>query len=303
MKKRLALESEDRFRKLFEQAAVGMAEIEISTGHFIMVNEFLCKIVDRTEEELLATTFQAITHPGDIHLHEEKAALLIAKKIKHYSLEKRYLRKNKGIVWVNVIVSPLWKSGEKPERNMIIVEDITERKKHENEIRHLAYYDSLTGLPNRRLFFDRLNQNIIRTKRKKGEMAVMMLDLDYLKGINDRLGHEAGDILIKETGLRIAAVLRAEDTVARLGGDEFAVIIAEIDQQQDVEIIAKKIMERVSQPLEVSQNFTTNPSIGLGIAIFPEQGLDGDTLIKNADTAMYRSKHTGEYQVFDPSNV
>ena len=127
-------ESEERFRALVEQAAVGVAEIEISTSRFITVNRRLCEMVGRTEEELLATTFQAITHPEDLHLHEEKTTLLLAGKVGHYSLEKRYLRKDGEIVWVNITVSPLWKPGEKPGRNMVVVEDITERKRVQEEI-------------------------------------------------------------------------------------------------------------------------------------------------------------------------
>jgi diguanylate cyclase (GGDEF)-like protein/PAS domain S-box-containing protein len=126
-------ESEGRFRALVEQAAVGVAEIEMSTGRFFTVNRRLCEMVGRTEGELLAATFQAITHPEDLHLHEEKMALLLAGKIGSYELEKRYLRKDGEIVWVNITVSPLWKPGEKPERNMIVVENITDRKRMQEE--------------------------------------------------------------------------------------------------------------------------------------------------------------------------
>jgi diguanylate cyclase (GGDEF)-like protein/PAS domain S-box-containing protein len=126
-------ESEGRFRALVEQAAVGVAEIEISTSRFVTVNRRLCEMVGRTEEELLATTFHAITHPEDAPLDEEKRALLLAGKIGHYSREKRYLQKDGGIVWVNITISPLWKPGEKSGRNMIVVEDITERKRVQEE--------------------------------------------------------------------------------------------------------------------------------------------------------------------------
>ncbi|TRZ77795.1 MAG: PAS domain S-box protein, partial [Deltaproteobacteria bacterium] len=126
-------ESEGRFRTLVEQAAVGVAEIEISTGRFFTVNRRLCELVGRTEEEMLATTFQAITHPEDLHLHEEKTALMLAGKIGYYSLEKRYLRKDGEIIWVNITVSPLWKPGENPERNIAVVEDITDRKRMKEE--------------------------------------------------------------------------------------------------------------------------------------------------------------------------
>ncbi len=127
-------ESEGRFRGLVEQAAVGVAEIVIETGQFVTVNRRFCELVGRTEEEMLATTFQAITHPEDLHLHKEKTQMLLAGEIGHYSLEKRYLRKDGEIVWVNITVSPLWKPGERPGRNMIVVEDITGRKRVEEEL-------------------------------------------------------------------------------------------------------------------------------------------------------------------------
>jgi diguanylate cyclase (GGDEF)-like protein/PAS domain S-box-containing protein len=130
-------ESERRFRALVEQAAVGVAEIDMATGRFLTVNRRLCEMVGRAEEEMLATTFSAITHPEDLHLHEDKTALLLAGKIENYSLEKRYVRKDGAVIWVNITVSPLWKQGERPGRNMIVVEDITGRRlmQEENERR------------------------------------------------------------------------------------------------------------------------------------------------------------------------
>jgi PAS domain S-box-containing protein len=128
-------ESEGRFRSLFEQAAVGVAEIEITTGRFFTVNHRLGEILGRTEEELLAATFHMFTHPEDIHLHEGKTAQLLAGKVGYYSLEKRYLRKDGETVWINLTVSPLWKPGESHERNMIVVEDITERKRADDQVR------------------------------------------------------------------------------------------------------------------------------------------------------------------------
>ena len=128
-------ENEGRFRALVEQAAVGVAEIEMSTGRFLTVNRRLCEMLGRTEEEMLTTTFQAITHQEDLHLHEDNTALLLAGKIWHYSLEKRYLRKDGAIIWVNITVSSLWKPGETPGRNMMVVEDITERKQAEDALR------------------------------------------------------------------------------------------------------------------------------------------------------------------------
>jgi len=130
-------ESESRFRAIFEKAAVGVAEIEIGTGRFLTVNRWFCELVGRTEEELLATNFQAITHPDDLHRHEAKMALLVAGKIGSYELEKRYIRKDGAIIWVNLTSSPLWKPEEAPTRNLIVVQDVTERRRiqEENELR------------------------------------------------------------------------------------------------------------------------------------------------------------------------
>jgi diguanylate cyclase (GGDEF)-like protein/PAS domain S-box-containing protein len=125
--------SEGRFRALFEQAAVGVAEVEMATGRFLTVNHRFCEMLGRTEEEMLATAFPVITHPEDLHLHEEKMALLLTGKIGHYSLEKRYLRKDGAVIWVDIAVSPLWKPGAQPGRNMMVVEDITERKRVQEE--------------------------------------------------------------------------------------------------------------------------------------------------------------------------
>jgi diguanylate cyclase (GGDEF)-like protein/PAS domain S-box-containing protein len=126
-------ESEKRSRALVDQAAVGVAEIEMGTGRFLTVNRRLCELVGRTEKEMLATTFQAITHPEDLLLHEEKTALLISGKIAHYRLEKRYVRKDGGVVWVDITVSPLWKPGEKPGRTITVVQDITDRIRMQQE--------------------------------------------------------------------------------------------------------------------------------------------------------------------------
>jgi diguanylate cyclase (GGDEF)-like protein/PAS domain S-box-containing protein len=128
-------ESERRFRALVEQAAVGVAEIEMATGRFLTVNRRLCEMVGRTEEEMLVTNSLAITPPEDLHLHENKMAMLLAGEIGHYNLEKRFVRKDGTIIWVNITVSPLWKSGEKPGRNMIVVEDITDRRRAEEALK------------------------------------------------------------------------------------------------------------------------------------------------------------------------
>jgi PAS domain S-box-containing protein len=134
------------FHAIFTQTAVGVAEIEMATGRFLTVNRRLCELVGRTEEELLATTFQAMTHPDDLHLHEEKTALLLAGKIEHYTLEKRYISQDGAIIWVNLTVSPIRKPAEEPGRSIVVVEDITERKRIEDEIWEMSFEDKKTEL-------------------------------------------------------------------------------------------------------------------------------------------------------------
>ncbi len=138
--------SKKRFHAIFTKTAVGVAEIEMATGRFLTANRRLCEITGRSEEELLVTAFQAMTHPDDLYLHEEKTALLLAGKIEQYSLEKRYISKDGMIIWVNLTVSPIRRPGEEPGRCIVVVEDISERKRIEDEIWEMSFGDRLTEL-------------------------------------------------------------------------------------------------------------------------------------------------------------
>lgn len=140
------LKNRERFHIIFKQTALGVAEIEMVTGRFLTVNRRFCELVGRSEEELLSTTFQAITHPDDLHLHEEKTALLMSGKIEHYTLDKRYISKDGAIIWVNLKVSPIRKPREEQGRNIIVVEDITERKRIEEEIWEMSFPERPTEL-------------------------------------------------------------------------------------------------------------------------------------------------------------
>jgi diguanylate cyclase (GGDEF)-like protein/PAS domain S-box-containing protein len=285
-------ESEGRFRGLVEKAAVGVAEIDMNTGSFCTVNRRLCEMVGRTEEELLATTFQAITHPEDLHLQEEKTRMMLAGKIGHYSLEKRYLRKDGGIVWVNITVSPLWKQGEAPGRNIAVVEDITDRKRMEEKIKQMAYHDALTGLPNRKLFSDRLSIALAQSQRNQKKVGIAMLDLDHFKSVNDTLGHAVGDLLLKATAERLSAALRKGDTVARFGGDEFVLILPDLGVKEDAIRVAQKIVDNFRKPFPIGTHQLA-VTTSIGIAVYPADGTDEVTLMKNADIAMYQAKQAG----------
>ncbi|MDX1518819.1 MAG: EAL domain-containing protein, partial [Gammaproteobacteria bacterium] len=167
----------------------------------------------------------------------------------------------------------------------------------ESEIqnRKLAYYDSLTQLPNRNLLSDRLDQAILTANRHKSEFALLFLDLDRFKHINDTLGHSAGDALIKQAATRIKRCLRASDTLARFGGDEFVIILPELRADVDVSVIAEKIIRQISEPYHL-EGVDTYVTASLGIAIFPDNGEDRSTLMKRADIAMYQAKGNGKNQ-------
>lgn len=180
--------------------------------------------------------------------------------------------------------------------------DITLRKAAEEKINLLAYYDPLTGLPNRRLLHDRLHQAVIRAKRSSGRLALMFLDLDEFKPVNDAFGHQAGDALLTAIAQRLQACVRESDTVARLGGDEFVVLLAGIEVAQDALRVAEKIHAALKQPFTLPGGQTVSISSSAGIAIYPEHGRDESTLTSHADAAMYQAKSAGRdsFVLFQP---
>jgi diguanylate cyclase (GGDEF)-like protein/PAS domain S-box-containing protein len=181
-----------------------------------------------------------------------------------------------------------------------IVRDVTERTYAEEQIKHLAYHDALTGLPNRLLFKDRLTVALTHAQRDRTRLSVLFLDLDRFKVINDSLGHNIGDQLLQAVAARVQACVRESDTVARLGGDEFTLMIPTLARSEDAAPIAQKLLEAVRYPFHLDgREFFITTSIG--ISLYPEDGMDAETLIKNADTAMYQAKEQGRdnYQLFN----
>jgi diguanylate cyclase (GGDEF)-like protein/PAS domain S-box-containing protein len=282
-------ESEGRFRALFEQAAVGVAEIEMGTGRFLTVNRRLCEIVGRTEEELLGMTFLAITHPEDLHLHEDKTASLMAGGIGNYTLEKRYLRNDGAVVWVDIMVSPLWKPGEAPGRSITIIQDVTERKRMEEEMREMSLRDPLTELYNRRGFITLAEQQLKAANRAKRQMLLAFIDVDDLKDINDRLGHEEGDRALIDTAAIIRRTFRESDIIARLGGDEFAILAIDI-----AELNRDGFSSRLQQHIDEFNRKGSRPyklAMCRGTALYdPEAPMSLDQLMSSADELMYAQK-------------
>jgi len=175
---------------------------------------------------------------------------------------------------------------------LLAIEDITERKQSEEKIQQMAFHDSLTGLPNRKLFSDRLGIALIHAQRNQKKVGIVMLDLDNFKDVNDTLGHDVGDILLKAAAMRLSAALRKVDTVARFGGDEFVLILPDLKVIEDAIPVAQKIVDRFHKPflIDTHQLVVTT---SIGIAVYPNDGLDEGILLKNADIAMYQAKQAG----------
>lgn len=248
-------------------------------------------------------TYASIIHPDDVEMvdHavqeavEHREPFTIEYRIVHANGEIRYVYERGRATFYDDQVSHL--DG--------VITDITEKKLHEKEISRLAFYDPLTHLPNRRLLIDRLNQVQLSSQRNKRLAAVMFLDLDSFKELNDTFGHDYGDILLQQVADRLLSVTRKEDTVARLGGDEFIIVLKDLnelmdDAMKEVITIADKVMDILNAPyLLKSIEYKCTPSIG--ITFIQGKEFDQDELIKQADRAMYDAKKSGRntYRFFN----
>ncbi|HEY0269026.1 MAG TPA: diguanylate cyclase, partial [Methyloradius sp.] len=291
--------SEKSFREIIEYAPIGMAIVSLD-GKFITVNQALCNIVGYSTAELPKLTFQEITYPDDLTTDLEYFNQLLEGKIKSYQMEKRYIRNDKKIVWVQLSVSLFRDEDNLPQYFISQIEDITERKHRHEEAQKHAYYDALTNLPNRRMLLNRLHQGLAKSERYKRTMALLFLDLDHFKQINDTLGHDAGDIILKEVATRLTKCIRSHDTVARQGGDEFVIILPEIAESHDAELVAEKIIESFTQEIMVKdKTITMSTSIGIAIRSGDMQ-ITAEALMKQADMAMYEAKGAGRngYHVY-----
>jgi len=203
-------------------------------------------------------------------------------------------RKKSGeLYWQQISISPIFDNNSHITHFVAIEEDITQRKKTEEKIWRQANYDILTGLPNRRLFSDRLHQFIAHAVRYDHQGGLMFIDLDKFKHINDTYGHEAGDLLLKQVAQRITSCTRESDTVARLSGDEFTVILPEVSSITAIEHVAESILQQLSAPFVIKDQHM-EISASIGIALFPTHGKSLDEVLKNADTAMYQAKKDGK---------
>jgi diguanylate cyclase (GGDEF)-like protein/PAS domain S-box-containing protein len=285
-------ESEERFSSTMKLAAIGIAHVE-EDGRFRYVNPQLCDMLGYTEQELVSMTVKEVSHPGDANVTDDMRDQLRSGAIQSFKVEKRYLRKDGSPIWVGLTIACKRNRSGGCEYDISIVEDISSRKGAEERIQYLATHDGLTGLPNRVMFQQLLGLSIETARRYGRKLAVLFIDLDRFKVINDTLGHEAGDVLLREMGARLRECLRASDVVARLGGDEFVVLLQEINEPAQAAAVARNILNVVMKPVVIlGQECRVTASVG--ICLHPDDGQDDQSIMKNADMAMYLAKEEGK---------
>ncbi|MET0326709.1 MAG: diguanylate cyclase, partial [Ilumatobacteraceae bacterium] len=296
-------EAERRYRTAFEEGPVGMAQTTLN-GRFEGVNQALCDLTGYTADELGARTSMSITHDDDLEREDAARSSMIDGRSDVYRAEKRLLHADGEYIWVAVSIAVV-RDGVRPLYFLHHFLDITDRKHIEAQLQHLADHDPLTGLANRRGFEAALGRHVSAVARYGYSGALLVLDLDHFKQINDTLGHRAGDELIVSLASVVRRRLRDTDIVGRLGGDEFAVLLPHVTQEQ-AEVVATSLLEAVRTEVTVlAGTHRRKVTTSIGIAAFDDPRLSGAELLVSADLAMYDAKEAGRdrYAVHEPSNT
>jgi len=285
-------EAEENYRTIFETAVIGIFRAT-PEGRPITVNCALAQIHGyESPEDLLAdvsnAAVQLFVNPEDMATLVHSAA--VGRPVQGAEVE--VYTKTGARKWIRVNCHAVHDEDRAVKFIDGTTEDITDRKLAEMRVETLAYYDPLTGLPNRALLHDRIAQALTRAQRTAEQVAVMFIDLDRFKLINDSLGHTIGDVVLKEIASRLRQCVRAKDTVARIGGDEFVVVMDDIHEMRAIELAASRIVEELSSTFLI-EGHSLHTTCSVGISLYPDNGHDRETLIRYADQAMYAAKENG----------
>ena len=287
------LDVQARFESAFTNAPIGIALIDMQ-GNWLQVNDSLCRILGHTREELKATTLHAITHPDDVTRDELSLSDLLGGRIPSYQVEKRYRHAFGHHRWVLLTVSLVRDQHGEPLYFMSQVQDISERKELATRQEYLIDHDFLTGLFNRRRFQEELAREVERMSRYGAEGAVLMIDLDNFKEVNDTFGHKAGDDLLRGVAGALRHRMRHTDVLARVGGDEFAMLLPETDAEQ-ARLVGDGVVKTLGRQVAVLGEQTIHVTASVGVALF--DGLRAAEVLEYADLAMYEAKEAGRNRV------
>jgi diguanylate cyclase (GGDEF)-like protein/PAS domain S-box-containing protein len=293
---RNAQAARERFRIAFEDAPVGMS-ITSPDGRLLQVNSSLCEITGYTRDELLTMNVATITHPEELGERSALDEQLVSGEIHNYIRDGRLLRANGEAVWVSRHVRMLRDEDSNPLQALTHYVDITERRTMERELRHMADHDPLTGLLNRRGLETELERHVTHVNRYGDRGALLVLDLDHFKAVNDTLGHEAGDRLIVSVATLLSSRLRSSDAVARLGGDEFAILLPDANAE-----VARHVAEQIVADIHANAVIEQGQSIrhvtaSVGVTLFTQGQVNSESVLVDADLAMYDAKEAGRDQV------
>ncbi|MBL0710208.1 MAG: EAL domain-containing protein [Colwellia sp.] len=273
---------------------------------WISMNSCLCNMLEYTESQLQKMTWAELTHPEDLDADLEQFNKLLANESNGYSLEKRFISRTGKVIVTMLVVRCVRKDDGSVDYVVAMVQDISKQKADAIKIEQLAYFDPLTNLPNRRLLNDRLIQALAFSERNKHHGALLFLDLDNFKTLNDTLGHDNGDILLKQVSERLITITREGDTIARFGGDEFVIILENLNHNPviaavETEAIVNKVLGTINQPYTISGH-TYSSSTSIGISLFIGHQISPEELLKQADISMYQAKKLGRngFCFFDP---
>lgn len=286
--------SEERYRLSVDGSNDGLFDYDIKSGTYFISNR--CREILGFSEKEIPNNFEEwnqLIHSDDIMDFRQSLEDHIGGVTPFYKQEYRLKVKNGSYKWVLSRGKAIWDKHGKPMRIAGSITDISDRKRYEELIHSMAYYDSLTDLPNRVMLSDRLSAALSQASRENCMIGVLFMDLDNFKSVNDTLGHAFGDKLLKRVGERLRACTKEGDTIARLSGDEFILVLTGVKAIEDINLTADKIIGIFEQPISIGTH-EIYITVSIGIAVYPNDGCDEEVLIRNADTAMYHSKETGK---------
>jgi diguanylate cyclase (GGDEF)-like protein/PAS domain S-box-containing protein len=288
-------QAEEKYRGIFENAVIGIFQAS-PDGRLMSVNWAHAQMHGYESPEEMMTHVSNVAR--DLFVDQDQTTEL-ARRVKRDGIvrgaELEIYRKDRSKKWVRINARAISGADGNVESFEGTVEDITEQKAAQERMKFLAFYDALTELPHRGLLQDRLETVLAGARRRHEKIALLFLDLDRFKGINDSFGHAFGDVVLKEIAKRLKECVR-EHTVARVGGDEFLILLSNLKDSADAAIAAERVMDAMSESFTI-QGRTLSLGCSIGVSIFPEHGKDGDTLIRNADAAMYSAKESGRNSV------